>query len=214
MRTGLMNQILRSDRVRLLVKKLNKKRKKQETQIDILCNDLVSAHRDFIKRLYNISFIANFYESIMGTADLRQLIQTSAKIIHDELLDVNISFFLRTSDDFELHCWTHNFPPADTKHRLEDFFNLDTVNKICSLNRPCSLEEIFTADSDAEIDIINNFSAAALPLNPFGPPLGFMLIYRAADNKLTDQEIKRLSAVTSGLARAILASRVPSSCRN
>ena len=41
----------RHKRVRLLVKKLNTKRKKQAQKIDILCNDFIAAQRDFIKNL-------------------------------------------------------------------------------------------------------------------------------------------------------------------
>ena len=46
----------RNKRVRSLVRKLNKVRKDQTKQIDILCNDMVSAHGDFVKQLKELTF--------------------------------------------------------------------------------------------------------------------------------------------------------------
>ena len=65
-----MDSKQRKKRLRLLIGKLNKERKKQAKKIDILCNDLIAAQRDFIKRLSTISFTADFCESIIGVSDL------------------------------------------------------------------------------------------------------------------------------------------------
>lgn len=81
--------------MRLLVKKLNKERKKQSQKIDILCNDLISAQRNFIKRLGTISFIANFCESIVGASDLNNLLYTAVRIIKAETADASVIFFLK-----------------------------------------------------------------------------------------------------------------------
>ena len=74
----------RHKRLRLLIKKLNKKRKKQAKKIDILCNDFIAAQKDFIKSLKTISFIANFYESIIGITDLNSLLHTAVKLIKEK----------------------------------------------------------------------------------------------------------------------------------
>ncbi len=83
----------RHRRVRLLIKNLNKKRKKQAEKIDILCNDFIAAQRDFIKSLKTISFIANFYESIIGITDLNSLLYTAVKLIKEENADTNVTSF-------------------------------------------------------------------------------------------------------------------------
>jgi hypothetical protein len=117
----------RHRRVRLLVRKLNKERKKQAQKIDILCNDLIAAQRSFIKRLSTISFIANFCESIVGSADLNNLLYTAVRIIKAETADASVIFFLKNSDgsssalragassvpastDFELHAFESSPP--------------------------------------------------------------------------------------------------------
>jgi len=84
----------RHRRLRLLIRKLNKERKKQAQKIDILCNDFISAQRDFIKRLNTINFTANFYEAIVGITDLSSLLYVAGKLIEDEIPDSNVAFFL------------------------------------------------------------------------------------------------------------------------
>ncbi len=113
-----MDQDQRHKRLRVLISKLNKERKKQAKKIDMLCNDLIAAQRDFIKRLSTISFAADFYKSIIGINDLDRLLSIARKLIKDELAEVNsqivarepegpdsqgngqahVSFFLRNTD--------------------------------------------------------------------------------------------------------------------
>ncbi len=90
----------RHTRLRLLIKKLNKKRKKQAKQIDILCNDFIAAQRDFIKSLKMISFIANFYESIIGITDLNSLLYSVVQLIKEENTDTNVTFFFASVGQF------------------------------------------------------------------------------------------------------------------
>ena len=84
-----MYQTERHRRLRLLVKKLNRERKRQAKKIDILCNDLIAAQRDFIRRLNTISFTANFYKSIVGASDLARLLNTAGRYVKEEIADVN-----------------------------------------------------------------------------------------------------------------------------
>ncbi|MFQ6036088.1 MAG: hypothetical protein ACE5NM_09630, partial [Sedimentisphaerales bacterium] len=74
----------RHKRLRLLISKLNKERRKQAKKIDMLCNDLIAAQRDFIRRLSTISFAADFYKSIIGITDLSRLLSIASKLIKDE----------------------------------------------------------------------------------------------------------------------------------
>jgi hypothetical protein len=84
-----MDQKHRQKRLRLLISKLNKERKKQSKKIDIICNDLISAHRDFIKRLNTISFATYFYESIIGITELNKLLFTASNLIKNEIIDAS-----------------------------------------------------------------------------------------------------------------------------
>jgi len=193
----------RHKRVRLLIKKLNKGRKKQAQKIDILCNDLIAAQRNFIKRLKTISFEANFYESIIGATDLNQLLCTAVKLIKAEIADVNITFFLRQADNFELHMFENGQPIALEKQHLNNCFSPELMDSICKSNKICNLDDMFAMGLQGNLTDLNKVSAVTIPLCLLGSSLGFMLIYRPSQNKLTSDEITNISAVTSGLTQAI-----------
>jgi hypothetical protein len=200
-----MDHKQRYKRLRLLTTKLNKERKEQAKKIDILCNDLIAAQRDFIKRLDTISFTANFYESIVGATDLSSLILTASKLIKDEIPDANVAFFLRQAESFELHIFESDQPIILEKEHLENCFTPELVDSICKSNKLCTLDDMFAMGLQGNLTKLNKISAVTVPLGQFGPSPGFILIYRSAENKLTSEELNNISAVTDGLSRAIQA---------
>ena len=193
----------RHRRVRLLIKKLNKKRKKQAKKIDILCNDFVSAQRDFIKSLKTISFIANFYESIIGITDLNSLLFSVVQLFKEENSDVNVTFFLRQSDNFELFMFENEQPIILEKQHLENSFTSELMDNICKSNKVCTLDDMFGMGLQGNLIGLNKISGVTIPLGQPGSSFGFVLVYRSSENKLTTGEINNISAVTCGLSRAI-----------
>jgi len=203
----IVGDIERHKRLRLLIKKLNKERKKQAKKIDILCNDLIAAQRDFIKRLNTINFTANFYESIMGAINLSSLLSVSAKLIREKNPDINVTFFLRQSENFELH----TFPgeqPIILDRQLENCFVPELMDNICKSNKICTLDDMFAMGLEGNLIGLNKVSAVTIPLGILGSSLGFMLIYCSSGNKLTADEISDISAITCGLSRAIQSCQV------
>ena len=198
----------RHRRLRLLLKKLNKERKKQSRQIDILCNDLIGAQRNFIKRLNTISFIASFCESIIGTADLNSLLCTAVRIIKAETSDAVVIFFLKQGDDFQLHVFesatlARQETVALERQHLEACFNHELMDNICKANKVCTLDEMFALGLQGNLIGLNQLSVVSIPLALPGVSLGFMLLARPSENRLTADEIERVTSATYGLSRAI-----------
>jgi hypothetical protein len=203
----------RHRRLRLLTKQLNKERKKQAQKIDILCNDLIGAQRNFIKRLNTISFIANFCESIIGATDLNNLLYTAAGIIQAENNDAHVTFFLKEGGDpsavssgpnrFGLHVFESSRPIAVEKQHLEACFTHELMDGICRSNKVCTLDDMFALGLQANLTGLNNISAVTIPLGLPGSSLGFMLLYHSLENKLNADAVERISAITGGLSRAI-----------
>ncbi len=213
----------RHKRLRLLIRRLNRERKTQAKKIDILCNDLIAAQRDFIKRLNTIAFMANFYETIMGTAELSSLILTACRVIKEEIPDTNIAFFLRQAENFELHTVesesafaeatadkpaSHQNGPIAPEQRFENCFTHELVDSICKSNKICTIDDMLAMGLQQSPASLNKISAATLPLGQPGQPLGFILIYRPSQNELTPDELNKISAITCGLSRAIASCRV------
>jgi hypothetical protein len=198
----------RHRRLRLLIKKLNRDRKKQNLKIDILCNDLIAAQRNFIKRLGVINFVANFYESIIGTTDLNKLLYTAVEFIKAENEDVNVTFFLRQEESFELHTFESGRPIAAEKQYIENCFTQELMDSISRSNKVCTIDDMFAMGLNGNLNELNKISAVTIPLGLLGSSSGFMLVYRSSENKLTADEISRISAVISGLSRAITSCRI------
>ena len=198
-----MDDKQRHRRLRLLIKKLNKDHKKQNQKIDILCNDLIAAQRNFIKRLGIISFVANFYESIIGMTDLNKLLYTAVEFIKAENADVNITFFLRQEENFELYMFESGRPIAIEKQYIESCFTPELMDNISKSNKVCNLDDMFAMGLQGNLNELNKISAVTIPLGLLGSSLGFILVYHSLENKLTADEISRISAVISGLSRAI-----------
>jgi len=171
--------------------------------MDMLCNDLIAAQRDFIKKLNTISFTANFYEAIAGTADLGSLLHTTAKFIKDEIPDANITFFLRQQDTFESHLFQNDHSITLENLNLENCFTPELVNNICKSNKICTLDDMFAMGLQGNLSAINKISALTVPLGQRGSSLGFILIYRPSENELIAEELSNISAITRGLFSAI-----------
>jgi GAF domain-containing protein len=215
-RQAIVGDEQRHKRLRLLLRKLNKERKKQSRQIDILCNDLIGAQRNFIKRLNTISFIASFCESIIGTTDLNSLLATAVRIIKDETSDAVVSFFLRQGDDFQLHVFeSPTFAPGGIgqtcrileRQHLEACFNHELMDNICKSNKVCTLDEMFALGLQGNPIGLARLSVVSIPLALPGLSLGFMLLARPSENRLTADEIERIASASHGLSRAIAASQ-------
>lgn len=206
-----MDDKQRHRRLRLLIKKLNKDRKKQNLKIDILCNDLIAAQRNFIKRLGIINFAANFYESILGTTDLNKLLYTAVEFIKAENEDANVTFFLRQEESFELHMFESGRPIAVEKQYIENCFNQELMDSISRSNKVCTIDDMFAMGLHGNLNELNKISAVTIPLGLLGSSLGFILIYRSSESKLSADEISRISAVISGLSRAITSCQTLSS---
>ena len=203
-----MDHKQRYKRLRLLFSKLNKERKNQAKKIDILCNDLIAAQRDFIKRLSTIGFKANFYESIVGMTDLSSLLYTAAKLIRKHITDLSIAFFLRKQDNFELHLFESEQPIVLEKQALENCFTAELVDNICKSNKVCMLNSLLEMGLQGSPAMLNKISPATVPLDQFGTSLGFILVYRSSEKALTTEELNNISAITCGLSQAIQSCQV------
>ncbi len=190
----------RHRRLRLLIRKLNKERKKQAQKIDILCNDFISAQRDFIKRLNTINFTANFYEAITGITDLNGLLYVVGKLIKDEVPDSNVAFFLLQADSFELYMtsmssvesFQSNQPlvpvvtqvqaitlekqhlpvPVVAQAQVENCFTPELVDNICKSNKLCTLDDMFAMGLQGNLIRLSKISAITVPLRRFARTCG------------------------------------------
>jgi hypothetical protein len=217
-----VNDERRNKRLRLLISRLNKERKKQAKQIDILCNDFVAAQKDFIKSLNTIGFAADFYGAIAGLTELNELLFVAGNLIKDQIPDANVAFFLLAhtiaegqqhdnldcrQTSFELHIFESDQPIDLENRRIENFFTAELVGDIAKSNRICAIEDMLAMGLAGPPACLEKISTAAIPLSTPASSMGFVLIYRSSRNQLTAAELKAVAQVTPGLARSIASCR-------
>jgi len=203
-----MSQTERHRRLRLLLNRLNKQRKQQARKIDILCNDLISAQRAFIQRLYTVSFAAEFYRSLLGCPDLNHLLAQADRQIRQELPGVGVAFYLRQSDGCELHSFLDDEMFACERQGPQEHLTPERIDGICKLNRVCTLADIRSLDPGDDPDGLAGFSIVTLPLSDLGRSLGFALLWRSSPLTVRAEEVDRIESVMCGLSQAIRTARV------
>jgi hypothetical protein len=204
-----MSQTERHRRLRLFLHKLNKQRKQQAGKIDILCNDMISAQRAFIQRLYTIGFAAEFYKSLLGSPDLNHLLARADRLIRKELPGAGVAFYLRQVEGCELHSFVGDEMFACEQSGPQEYLTPELVDGICKSNKICSFAELSSLDPAGDLRGLQRFSIMTLPLSDLGRPLGFMLVWRPAPLTVTSEEIGRIEPAMCGLSQAIRGARVP-----
>jgi transcriptional regulator with GAF, ATPase, and Fis domain len=184
------------------IRKLNAIRHKQAQKIDILCNDMVLANKDVIEQITNLTSTVDFYESITGECDMSVLLDKAARQVRQFVQNSNVGIFLTNSKGFELHM-ADNSPIEMDGNKIEGYFTEEVINDICRSNKVSSLEDMCKIGLQGNPNILNNISAAAVPLGRFTEPVGFILICRNTENKLTASELDEVTAITPGLRKAI-----------
>jgi len=210
-----VNDERRNKRLRQLISRLNKERKKQAKQIDILCNDFVAAQKDFIKALNTIGFAADFYGAIAGLTELNELLFAAGNLVKDQIPDANVAFFLLAPsiaegmqpDNFELHIFESDQPIDLEDRRIENFFTAELVGNIAKSNRICTIEDMLGMGLAGSPACLEKISTAAIPLSTPASSMGFVLIYRSSRNQLTADELKAVAQITPGLGRSIASCR-------
>jgi hypothetical protein len=210
-----VNNEKRNKRLRQLISGLNKERKKQAKQIDILCNDFVAAQKDFIKALNTIGFAADFYGAIAGLTELNELLFTAGNLVKDQIPDANVAFFLlahtiaegQQHDNFELHIFESDLAIDLEDRRIENFFTAELVGNIAKSNRICAIEDMLAMGLAGSPICLEKISTAAIPLSTPASSMGFILIYRSSRNQLTADELKAVAQITPGLGRSIASCR-------
>jgi hypothetical protein len=200
-----MENKLREKRLRMLVHRVNLDRKKQSKKIDILCNDFIDTHRNFIKNLDVLCFAANFYQSIIGQKNIDELFDATAASLRDKIKDAEVAFFLRHNESFDFFSSKHPKKEDAKEQSFESFFTDELVIDICKNNRLCSLEQMMTMGLQLVPSMLNKLSAYAVPLINCGTSIGFILIYRISEDKISPDELDNISSVSTGLARAMVA---------
>lgn len=182
---------------------LRSRQKRQAAQIDILCRDIVSAHRDFSVKLAQLNFVTSFYESLLGCGDLETLLDAAVNTFRKAIDCADAAIFLLSENGFDVHIADSGLFNSIEKEQFQNWFTPKLVDSISRMNRLCSLDHLLRMGLQGPPAIMKTISAAAAPLGRFGQGVGFVLIYRPSHLPLQPEELSHVAAVSTGLREAI-----------
>ena len=194
---------VRVKRIRRLVSRLNKARRAQAKKIDILCNDMVKAHTDFVGKLKLLNFVLGFYESLLAENDLSGILTKAAESVSNWIKGSNVAVFLAEDDSIKIHVPDQSQPIDIDFKPIEACFDQQLVKRISRANWICSLEDMGHMGLDTEADCFKTISVAAIPIKSVGPGIGFLLIYCSPQNKFNPEQLQQVLAVMPGLYNAV-----------
>ncbi|MHC5144998.1 MAG: hypothetical protein ACYSOX_05160 [Planctomycetota bacterium] len=186
-----------------VIRSLHTCQKKQASKIDVLCRDMVSAHREFSTKLAALSFAASYYESLLGCTDLDDLLDTAVQGIREAVKETDAAIFLLSENGFDVHIADTGVADPVEKRQFQHWFTRELVNSVSQMNRICSLEQLLRMGLQGSPAVLKTISLAAIPLGRFGQAVGFVLVYRPAHLPLQTEELSRLAAVSTGLREVI-----------
>lgn len=198
-----MEQQNRDIRIRSLIRKLNQTKRIQAGKIDILCNDIVSLHKDFAPTLQLLKFVAGFYQDLIGQNQLTHLLHFASSNITASLHDCSIAIFLLDADNFQVHLFENHDDLDSTGEKIANCFTVDTVRGISNSQNVCQAEEISTMGLQGEVETLSTLCLAAFPLQHQGLRIGAILIHRPAEMPFSENDLKKINAITPGLGKAI-----------
>ncbi|OQY06368.1 MAG: hypothetical protein B6I25_03970 [Planctomycetales bacterium 4572_13] len=202
-----------------VIRSLHSSRQKQVGQIDVLCRDMVSAHREFSTKLATVNFVTSYYESLLGCTGLDDLLDTAVRCIRESVKEADAAVFLLSENGFDVHMADTGVADPVEKRQFQHWFTPEVVQSISQMNRICSLEQLLRMGLQGSPAVLKTISLVAIPislvaipLGRFGQAVGFILVYRPAHRPLRPEELSPLAAISVGLRQAIGSfQRTPSS---
>lgn len=195
----------RNQRALKAIRVLKAHQQKQAKQIDILCRNMVSAHELFSLTLARLTFVTSFYESLLGCGGLEEAAERTITLIGSNIDQAGAAIFLVESSGFEVFVARSADSGQVEKSNFQNWFSRDIVHQIGQTNHICTLEDMLKMGLMAPPSSLKTLSAAAVPLGRLGLGVGFILVYRAAEHPLLNEELSRVAAIAPGVREAILA---------
>jgi len=195
----------RHKRVRLLVRKVNRARKKQAKQIDILCHDFVDAQRDYNRRLSVIGLTAGFYQSILGIHDLQMLLNVASEHMVETTDAAQVVFMIRRENGCKSYVCSESTFPVEPELRLEQLFSTEVMDSICNSCKTCTMDDMLAMGLQIRPTALSQVSAITVPLTDGVCSRGFMLLYQETDHPLSKIQIEQITSISGGLSKAITA---------
>jgi hypothetical protein len=164
---------------------------------------MVQAHGQFSNRISRLTFVSQFYETLLGASNIESLLDSAAAAIGARVGGSNVAIFLMEPGGFDIHYFKSPECTAASMDQIERWFSTETVREISMSSQVCGVSRMLTMGLMAGPKELKQVSMAAVPLGTLGQAAGFVLLWRGVDKPLRRAELEAVAAVSSGLRCAI-----------
>lgn len=193
----------RNQRALAVIRHLRLRQKKQNLQIELLCRDMVEAHGQFARKLSRLSFVSQFYETLLSSSNIESLLDAATGAIQARVSGSNVAIFLLESNGFDIHFIKDPKWSPLSVEQVEGWFSTETVRDISMSSQVCGVERLLELGMQANPKELKQIAAAAVPLGALGQASGFTLLWRQAEKPFTKSELETIASVAGGLRYAI-----------
>jgi hypothetical protein len=192
-------------RLRALIHNINRQRKLQTRKIDILCTDMVQAHRGILERLEDLSFTSRIHESLIGCVDTAAVLKSVSAMIASRFGNCCGVAFLLLDGDGPLICHSEDASAAQEVTHFPAYFTVENVRAVCAGNRSQLLQELLELPLQLPPKTIDQIWAAAVPLSVGHSQLGILLLYGSAESQMPAKLIRAACTIAPAIAKATAA---------
>ena len=196
-----------ADRVRMtrirklkrLCRKLNDARMEVTDQVDVLCNDLVTAYQELAIQVQNITQNAGYREAVGDDLDLEAVLRKTLEYIIQQAGPCNAAIFLPSSaDEFSLGGYVnYDCTKESADMLLEHLADVlapavaDAGQELMHVTDNRSLDDLLGDDWNylADCDLL------ALPVNHDGEALAVITLFRDNEQPFTEPAIDAMSSI-------------------
>lgn len=194
-------------KLKRLCRKLNDARLEVTEQVDVLCNDLVTAYQELAVQVQNAAQTAGYREAVGQELDLEAVLRKTLEYIIQQAGPCNAAVFLPSSaDEFSLGGYVNYDCTKESAdmllEHLADVLAPAVANKgeeIMHVTDNRSLGDLLGDDWNylADCDLL------ALPVNHDGEALAVITLFRDNEQPFTDPAIDAMSSIADQMGELL-----------
>lgn len=192
----------RNKRALKVIRMLRTRQQKQADQIDILCRDMVSAHRDFAVKLARMIDVNRFYETLLSCSTLSDILNAAVNRVEEAIASSNAAVFVLDDNGYEVYSGVES-ASGGTALPFQEWFSRELVLNLSLTPRVSSLNQMLQMGLQGSPAALKSISAAAIGLSRSGQAIGFIFVCRSIEEPLTAEELSAAASIGNGLCQAI-----------
>ncbi|MBB6430006.1 response regulator [Algisphaera agarilytica] len=190
--------VQRVERLRRLCKKLNAAREEVSKQVDILCNDLVTAYQELACQMQNVVQTSEFDSVVQDELDLEALLRKTLEHLMAKLGPANAAIFLpATMDEYSLGGYVNYDCTKESADMLLQQLADSLAPRVAAHQDMIHLTEREAIERwiGQDAGMLGDSELLAVPCMHDDECLAVLVLFRDVDQPFVEEHLDRVSAL-------------------